>query len=306
MNKIIQLFHLKFKTIIIRGGQKKTTIYVLGVGRSGTTWISNVLASSEQKITFFEEPLFHFRPRIILNKLDRVSCGDKDILSSKIIKYTYSIIKKTTSPNNFFYKKDIIKKQADNSTHIIIKEVHSLLALKEIFSHDEKYIIILRHPLSILDSIFTLHTLRSTYLEQEFYYLTENNLLGGLLDANQNHLYAKLKSGGLDDRLAIISKKILTIQAIQNYLINFKNNSNVRILHYEEIVKSPFRIFRNLFEFCDLEFSKVCHKFLNNTTKAKNNRFDPHDIRRNTSLKINPDYKFFSKQEINYLQEYGF
>ena len=42
-------------------------IAILGVGRSGTTWLSNALALATPPLRFFHEPLYHLRPKLWLH-----------------------------------------------------------------------------------------------------------------------------------------------------------------------------------------------------------------------------------------------
>ena len=59
---------------------------VLGIGRSGTTWIVNTLARVTLPIICFEEPLFHIRPKIR-------PLGGKDHTSTDLVSDEHRIVK---------------------------------------------------------------------------------------------------------------------------------------------------------------------------------------------------------------------
>ncbi len=298
------IVHPKLK--IEQSDVKKLKI-VLGIGRSGTTWISNILATTRTPVRYFEEPLHHIRP--ILNfsrKNDRTALNYYDEISNT--HRLYIAYKLLTVPKYNWDKiglKSFLKRDTDDFQYCLVKEVHCLLATEALLSSlNVKAIIVIRNPIYIIDSIFNAQGISSLYLINEtemirknIYFLKKNFPKNFIKIQSMFNKIKSIKNA----RERKILETALTVAVLTSFLYNIskKNISNIYLIKYENLCMNPKKYFSEMSDFLSLSWDDTGCNLLTESTAYKNGSDkDPYSIFRNTSSQTDHPLKFLTKNEV--------
>lgn len=277
---------------------------VLGVGRSGTTWLVKILSQVDTPLRVIQEPLPIIRsiarglPRSVLNKdiythpLGR--CNYLPDTHSVILTYNKCISAKRFKSEKHRPNKRVIKNVKDWK-YLMIKEVNCLLATEALLNRYEntKVIFIVRDPVYIVDSLFSAQgwdSSKEVYLNQESLYF----------DINTDFIE--------DERLSVFAKKIQTIECMHTVFESVKEKYNdcVNIIKYEDLCKDPLSMFKSLAKFFDFEWGKKAEDFLSITLTPgdSNSQNNPYSIQRNTSNQVTRRFRYLSEKEVDFCYEF--
>jgi len=189
--------------------------------------------------------------------------------NSKIISLIYKILSRFSFNaltddilKNFFYK------NIDKSLlTLVIKEVRYASLWFRLLSNCKniKIIYLIRNPFAVYNSLNTLSTIATPFkiikdrtrkmFDQELIYLNKlRSVPINISMSNDNFL------------LRIIHWKLLNEFVIKNY----SKNKNVKIVIYEDLVKNPLEVAKQIYSFLDLEWIKQTEDFiLESSTKNK-------------------------------------
>lgn len=269
---------------------------ILGVGRSGTTWLMEVLSKTSTSIRAISEPLANIRhyvpdlPKHIQNhQLYKTNYAKYDTLDlDSPIRIAYEGCMGT-----YIKKARHLFKNDENWKYLLIKEVNCLLSSEALIKHFKdriKVIFIVRDPIYVLDSLFATQGWQrsiNVYLkrESEFFEIILPESIKNVRDKQ-------------------LAKKLITISKIHSFFYDIKNHykNNVYLVNYEDICKDPLNIFEKLTKFFNFSWDSNIKKFLDCTLECSNlsKKNDPYSVFKNTAEQLNRPYKYFNYKEVEF------
>ncbi len=283
---------------------------VLGVGRSGTTWISNTLARTKTPVVYLEEPIYHVYPPVCLaNKIEHTASPYiiKGGNSADRLLATYRLLSDLNSRayRDLLSKRLFpIKRDDPDAEVVLIKEVHALLATEYLVSQlDCRAILISRHYITVVDSILNFSGIRDPLFWIEFNHINNKKFLSRYFE-NDTAAIEKIHKKILnisDFRLKAIAVKALVVFLTQKmFTIIAASHKNVMLISYEEIMEDRDAMFEKMSGHLQIEYSKGNYLFddKNPTHERKEN-----NIARPDSEVFNRKGKFLSQDEIAYVEE---
>lgn len=235
---------------------EKTKIAFHGVPRSGTSWLGAIFDSS-LNVSYRNQPLFSFKFKSFLTENSK----------KEEIDQFFSLIEECN--DDFIIQKEgksighIPTFQKGNITHIIYKEAryhHILVNMLE--QHDTLKIIgIVRNPKSVISS----------------WYHAPKEFKKDEWDILKEWEYASLKNEGrLEEFYGYLKWKEVT--KIFLYLKE-KYPNRFYLLEYNELLNRTEETVRDLFHFCDIQFSEQTAHFLD-LSKKKDLSEDSYSVYR--------------------------
>lgn len=297
-------YYIKNKFPEIPSDKSKLRL-ILGVGRSGTTWISNTLARTKTPAVFLEEPIYHVYPPICLNnKLEHTAAPyilNSGNVAERLLK-TYRLLSDmdTRAYKTLLAKRPFPIKRDDTDVEaVLIKEVHALLATEYLVSHlDCRAILISRHYITVVDSILNFSDIRDPYLWNEFNHITEKNFLSRYFEneaAEIEKIHRTIVNVS-DFRLKAIAVKALVVFLIQKMFTQIAAaHNNVMLISYEEIMEDRDKMFEKMSDHLLIEYTKGNYSFGddNPTHEREENNIARPDIE-----VLNRKNKFLSQYEV--------
>lgn len=245
---------------------------ILGVARSGTSWLHAVLSQSATPMRSLKEPLYILDN--ILN-LESPFCGD--LVSA------YELLL-SLNTQKFKNHRRIIRNDS-NYELCLIKEIHGLLQCRWLLQYfkDIKIVFLIRNPVYIVDSLLSIH-------KDLNYFKTPEQEVVGLCPLIKNV-----------ERQYIIKNKISAIKYIHKCFEKTHNfyPVNTMLVNYETLCISTIDIFKNIAKFLDLNWTTI-QPFLNTTTKV--NKGNAYSIYRISALQTTRSFKFLTEQEVKMCQ----
>jgi hypothetical protein len=228
---------------IVENGDYRKTVFLAGTGRSGTTWVMNIINYDNRFRILFEpfhsrkiKKLHHFEYRQYLrpeNAEESYLAPAKQILSGRI-KNIWS---------DAFNRKIFVEKR-------LIKDIRANHLLKWIKVNfpEIPIILLLRHPCAVATSKLELNW--ETHLEV---FLNQMNLMEDFLNPFKYEI-TKAESA---------FEKHIFMWCIENYvpLSQFKSGE-IHLAYYENFcIKPEFEIDR-LFRFLEISYTREVHRFI--------------------------------------------
>ncbi len=271
---------------------------ILGPGRSGTTWLSNVIAKTATPISFIDEPLHPFKFKLpyeckydhtATKYLDNIDLKNPVIQTLDFCTQDYSVF------SQYINKKRIIRNDL-NSKFVLIKEVHSLLATEGIIKFLKvPTVFITRNPIAVVDSLLSFRGISAPIWRQESRYMRDMVFLKriGINNESQVLKYLKRYSDNGITRKSVIYGKILTV-ALLNRMFEVLNELYLNTIHitYEDLCIDSEKVFRQIADFLNFDFDI---KMIGRESCSKSD--DPYSINRDTSKQINKPLKFIKNKE---------
>lgn len=213
-------------------------IGIHGAPRSGTTWLANILNSSEY-VAYRQQPLFSYEFK---GFLDETSTPDKiqqffDGIYSSDDAYLNQIQETKDGKVPTFNKLE--------STHLVYKEVRYHYVLDNLLQNSDMQLLgIIRNPLSVLSSFFQAP---SEFKE------------GWSID--EEWMYAEKKNQGAREAYFGFAKwKELTEMF---HSLSKKYGDRVTLIRYNDLLTKTVPLVENLFRIYDLEFTQQIYDFIN-------------------------------------------
>ncbi len=239
--------------------------FILGIGRSGTTWVAQTIAKTKVPLRYYEEPLYHINPRLNLNfsnqKYDHTAIDYCSSLSPnhRLIS-SYQILADQNIPQEFL-SQNFIKRFDKNFRYTLIKEVHSLLSIESLIKHfSSPFILILRSPFRIVDSLIVAQGYESFYLKGEYKNIKNNTKLKKLLLNIKNlkiHECCQAIDRYSEDNKKKVLQLLLTISVIQSlFKLMSQKYAHVLSVNYESICEQPNENFNKISDFLGLDYQE--------------------------------------------------
>ncbi len=281
--------------------------FILGAGRSGTSWVGRTLSESTTPLRYCHEILTYINPFFYYSsKNDYTAVHYKSDLSyyAPLFKiFSYSACK-DVSLKKFIPKREYQIKRDDKGFECVLhKEVHSLLGAEAIVRHFKcPVIFITRNPAYVIDSLFDYHDLKSTIWRNESNYIKEPEFQKKFLGKKGSGIVealSKYPDDG-DVRQNTIVGKAITVGAINKMLFDIAGRyENVLYVKYEKLCHNPIEVFSQIHGFLGLEFSNSEIQKLENTMSTKDEKYDPMSIYRNTKSQIGRKLKSLTSSEFD-------
>lgn len=278
---------------------------VLGVGRSGTSWVSQVLGKTPRPCRFFSEPLFHIEPRLPFHREgDHTATRyEKEISSGHPLAAAYRLLlaaklKPLTAP--------ALERNDSNWEICLVKEVHALLGTEGLLRlWNIPVIFLLRDPIYIIDSLFAAQTLQTIYLDHESRLVQEENFLERFVPSRRAAVQKLLgETSSRPERQKIVLQKLICAQLLQNmFSVLAAELPSCRALRYEEVCQHPRESFREMAQFLSLPWDDSMNPHLDATMRDAPAPSDPYSIVRNTAAQTKRALKFLSDEEAALCQE---
>ncbi len=276
---------------------------IIGPGRSGTSWLSRVLAKTSSPITFLNEPLHPFRIKLPYNgKWDHTAVKYSKTLSPKspLIKLYSILLNHSDNWRQYLPAKIVVR--SDNKTKFtLIKEVHSLLATEALLNHFNcPTILITRNPVYVIDSALSLGGLKTPIWRTESEYVNDSEFLEAFNFSKKNEIIETLEKfkDSPDNRKGVIISKMVTVAMINRMLkISAQKYDNAVHITYEDLCSNPVEKFKALASFLTIEKGPDFYNLLNDSFIKKSYSYDPYSIFRNTNEQLDRPLKFLKEKE---------
>lgn len=277
-------------------------VFVLGLARSGTTWLANTLARTQTPIRYFEEPLYGIRPKLFFSLRNDMSSLSCDAVQSDLHRF-FTAYKLLTCPEimpaDFRPRSTKFRRNDPDFESVLVKEVHSLMASQNLLAQWKRpTIFITRSPEVVVDSVFQFAGYNTIYLKEEYRFLKTSTFLDKYFPAEKEQILSLISE---IDKISNFKKRILLEKALTVYLIQHlfwrlaKKYSNLKIVQYEALIENPDKEFNEIASFLGLEYEKGNFDFSKNTDKKT--------IKKHTPDLKNRKMKVLSEQEVFQINE---
>lgn len=284
---------------------------VLGVGRSGTSWLAAVLSRTRTPLRYLKEPLFHLTPPLrFARHLDHTAIQHaRNLEDDHRLVRAYSLLASRNWPADLLAAPDC--KQRDDLAWklCLVKEVHSLLATEGLLRRIRcPTLMLVRTPVQIVDSLLAAQGTDTIYLGNEFRHVQEDGFLEWLELADTRSVNEGFRAvaGAPSARLRAIGEKLLAAALVQCSLVRTARDlSYVRRLDYETLCQSPAQVMRCAADFLSLDWSEEMDEFLHRTSASAGAQgdADPYSTFRDTARQMNRPLRFLSSEEATWCEE---
>lgn len=279
--------------------------FVLGAGRSGTSWVGRTLAETSTPLRYFHEILTYVNPFYYYS-------GENDLTA---VKYSsdpayyeplFKIYASSSRPDIYLEKmlpkrSQQVKRNDPQFQYTLHKEVHSLLGTEALVRHFKVPMVFLtRNPAYVIDSLFDYHRLDSIIWRNESLYIQLPEFIEKYMKEERCELLKtiqKFPDDGTVRRNTIIGKAI-TVGVINRMLHTISSRyDNILYVKYETLCENPIDTFQNIHDFLGFEFQENEINKLKSRLEVKNEDYNPMSIHRDTKNQVNRALKSLTKEE---------
>jgi len=276
---------------------------ILGVGRSGTTWLARVLAETPTPIRFFMEGLYHVRPRFRFSASgDHTAIRYLPVLSTRHpLLMGYGALLAQRPDWEKLGVVEHLRRDDPGWQACLVKEVHSLLATEGLLRAVTcPTVFVLRDAVYVVDSLFTRDGIGSPYLCPEREWVCCPDFLERFASAHEDRILWVFREAEKNGRAreTIIIEKALVVSLIQQmFRVLASECSTVLLLEYEDLCRSPEDLFRRAASFLTLDWGPGVRRFLAATTHHTEDHVDTDPVFRDTSSQPGRPFHFLTPYE---------
>lgn len=235
--------------------------YIAGVARSGTSWLGQIFNSSPE-IIFKFQPLFSYEFK---NRINEDSTKEE---FENLFKDMISLESDFLDQKDKLKSKDYPKfEKYNNINHLVFKENRYQNVIEPMMRKYEnmKLIGIIRNPNACLNSWMKL--------PKEF---------PPGYDPLKEWRYGDCKNKGHEDFFGFYKWK-----EVSNLYLDLKDKwpNRVYLVRYEDLVNNSLEIAKNMFSFCDIQFTEQTKKFIISCNNKHSE--SPYSVFKNSDLVIN-------------------
>ena len=282
--------------------------FILGAGRSGTTFLGRVVSCTSSKIKYIPEIFPGIKTFQNLRYKDPNFINPFD---TSRIDLACEILENAFSSNDILRinQKQRVERDDGFIDFLLIKEVHCLLAFPSITEKlRAKTVVITRNPLKILDSYFVGHNKKKRiYLLEEYEFFKK--YLRGKKPKTLTIIDKALAKCSPKIRDYIQRPKILTSEikrqfcvneVLRQFLIEWSNQStNIYHITHEELCENPIQNAEVIFKFLGLQYNVEALKKIEQVTTGKEQGY--YDTNKNSREIMTQSFKFLSPRMANEL-----
>jgi len=281
-------------------------IFILGVGRSGTSFLGELVSTTTSPIRFISEPFPGIPTLKNSQYLDSSFIRPDD---KKRIESTCQTIKKLTDSDSLIEDPSFrIKRNEENANTLVIKEVHGLLAFPAIHKAlNAKTIVITRNTLKSIDSHFSGPQKKRTYLIEEYNYIRKllkkkQQSRNVYLDNTIDHLSPRCAAYFKRPKLftTTVARQACITELLRQYLIAWteKGKSTLHVT-YEDLCLKPIEHSKRILNFMDLANNeKTISDIKKLTTDSNKGYYATNKISKEI---LEREYRFLSSKDIQKL-----
>jgi len=271
---------------------------ILGVGRSGTTWVSRVLSRTGRPMRLLIEPLFHLEPRLPFHvNGDHTAVGYQPFSPDDPLLRAYSSL---TQRNLSGPVKGLERDDAGWQL-CLVKEVHALMGTEGLLlAWQTPTLFLLRDPVYVVDSLFSAQTPQTIYLDHEVEAVLREEFLNRFLPDRQDKVRQLVFDAETrQPRQRLILSKVLCTQLLQEmFLALSREFPPAKAFRYEQFCDAPHETFQAAAQALGIPWDKAMGAYLCQTMRADASSDDPYSIMRNTAGQKTRSLKFLSPGEI--------
>ena len=272
---------------------------ILGVGRSGTSWVGKVLSKTTAPTRFFSEALFHVKPKLPYRQ--------QAITRPSAITETLMLIPcwPPTSCSRIRVSRMRICPAKNGMTRVGRmpgQGIHALLGSEALLrAWKIPVLFILRDPVYILDSLFAAQTLETNYLDHESAAVREAAFLDrfapGVRDAVRKALSENANS---PRRCRVMLDKLICIHLLQKMFTTLAAEfPQAKVFAYEDFCQRPVETFQAAARSLGIPWDEKMAAFLQESMRGNAKaEADPYAVYRNTSTQKDREFQFLSPEEI--------
>lgn len=278
--------------------EPETLRLILGVGRSGTTWVSRVLSKTRRRVRFFMEPLFHLEPRLPFHDTgDHTAVGYESFSPDHPLLSAY---RRIASRHLGGSQVKGLERDDDAWELCLVKEVHALLGTEGLLrAWQTPALFVLRDPVNVADSLFAAQTLQTIYLNHEVEAVQQEAFLDRFAPGRQETV-RQLFAGAArrEPREQIILAKVICTQVLQEmFLALAEEFPFVKTLCYEKLCEAPRETLKAASQALSIPWDQDIEEYLSKTMQADATSNDPYSIMRNTAEQRMRPLKFLNPEE---------
>ncbi len=270
-------------------GHKKLRL-VLGLGRSGTTWVSNTLARSRTPLRFLEEPLYHVRPKLKFNT-------SPDHTAIKFSEY-FSVNHPLVRIYRIFCHPDtklqylpgqFVKRNDTQFDLVLVKEVHGLLATEALAETlNIPILVITRNIFSTIDSLIKAQSIDTPYLVNEYKLIKDNNFLSYYFPGEKKILQTAFEQIDLikdkEDRL-LLEKLVTSFIITKMFEKISRKTKNILLKTYEDLCNHPNENYAQIADFFSMDYREDNYIFSGSVSESDEDK-DHYSLIRNTEQQV--------------------
>jgi hypothetical protein len=282
---------------------------ILGVGRSGTTWLSRVLLETPTPIRFFMEGLYFVKPKLKFSEFgDFTAIHYSATLpeNNSLLRIYRSFLAQQYYWSALGVNKHLQRNDSDWQL-CVVKEVHSLLATEALLTYFNcPTVFVTRNPIYLIDSLFARDGLHTIYLCHESRWVFKTNFIKRFAPEHSKDIKRALqKVSKLEARQQIVLYKLLSVALIQ-LMFNklFRYFPNICLVSYEDLCQNPQTLFPYLADFLGLNWDQKMQSFLMNTGNPKKvNTTEKYPVFKDTSKNSYREFQFLNSDEVSLCQK---
>ncbi len=281
--------------------------FAFGLGRSGTTLLGRLLALTSSPTRFVSELCPGIADRIP-NPVFMVEPGDAPTIES----VRNAVIDLGAGKSPFSEEQAFrIERNDPDADVLLIKEIHSLLAYREIVAglEDWKAVVILRDVSRTLDSYFFGHSPAvRRYLVEEYKFITER-IVNGRCDALMSRAMAALAPSVARyfRRPRIFTNELMRQAAATDFICHFLEqwtgeDDRMTLVRFENLCRDPLSEMLRLLEFLELEHDDQTLEGIQQMTSGSSHEYYATD--KDSGMILRQPYKFLGDRELNRLKAF--
>lgn len=307
------LWNLRFDTkhpVLSQCADEPETLrLILGLGRSGTTWMSRTLASTRSRIRYVEEPFIRFVPHLLSRSR---YCGLPYRAELPRGHDLFRALRAFTLPDcHGAYRNlweegwaDFHLKRADTDWRfVLLKEVHAILVAEAMIRAFRcPILLVLRDPVYMTDSLFHRDGLNSVYLAYEDRQVLKTKFLERFAKDYAKAVQSTIKGMTMvhDERRRAILRRVITIGLIQKmFVVLASEYQTVQLVRYEELCYNPEAMFPKCAAWLGLAWDETCDELLEATCRGKPTREALERISRKSADHIRRPFHFLTAEEVD-------
>lgn len=249
---------------------KYPPVVILSMPRSGSSWVGEILGLSPSSL-YLREPITQTHLKMVQKGSPSFFEFDMDRLPEG-----YASAAADTFSGKPFFKEQItlFPKQwalfKRSQKRIVIKEVNPFMLPWLIKTYQTKIIYLVRHPVATASSFK-----RMGWTGEQFNFRLSQKTLEQIPHYEQYTRSFWAEHGALQ---AFLLKQTL------NYAEEYKN---MRLVKYKDICTDPITVFRDLYDFAELEWNDSVERKISKRSCPKRANADPYSTYRDTAHEVN-------------------
>ena len=263
---------------------------VLGLGRSGTTWVSNTLAKSKTPLRFFEEPLFHVSPKLRFNTSpDHTAINFSEYFPENhpFVRIYRIFCNRDTKLH--YLPGQFIKRNDAQFDVVLVKEVHGLLGTEALAKTlNIPILVITRNVFSTIDSLIKAQSIDTPYLVNEYKLVKDKNFLNCYFPAKRKVLQAAFEK---IDSITDKEDRLLLEKLITSFLITkmfeeiSQKTKNILLKTYEDLCNNPNENYAQIADFFSMDYKANDYIFRRDDSEGEEEK-DHYSLIRNTKQQV--------------------